>query len=509
MTEFTIKGFMLDPARLTEPLDLYKRYIEFCAEYGYNTLLWHFTDNHGCALRFPSRPELASPHAFTPEETRKLVDFAGSFNIDVIPEVECFGHTDYILNLKQYSHLRDNVPGSATQGICPFHDETREIMTDLFKDTAEIFSSEYIHAGLDEVSFGSHPLTRERLKDKKKWELFAEYVAWVHSVIQDQEKTMMMWGDHLLDDRKGNEVLDTEAYSSEMADLISRDIILVDWHYSAQPDPATVIYLLEKGFRVIGGTAAVCYGTTAVPRQRNIDNIKNFTRIGARTDNDNFLGLIHTVWCPWRTLPGTILFPLALGGACLENNGEEPEGFRTLFSEKTFKTQSPALSEAIEKAYTFMHHTSELGRKVPSCSSDLEGVTRDQINEDAEMSRRAETVLGLLRSAEADITENSDLFNDLVFSFKYLSAIGGLTGRFQGEFRVKEILPLLKKLYAEGIAQWDRNRFPFRPDLNDQPQAYTWDDCPLAKLKKGIEYLESLGEPGTEISGLPDTHMPD
>ena len=46
-----LKGFMIDAARLVESCSYYHRLIDFCAEWGYNTIVFRLTDDEGCALR--------------------------------------------------------------------------------------------------------------------------------------------------------------------------------------------------------------------------------------------------------------------------------------------------------------------------------------------------------------------------------------------------------------------------------------------------------------------------
>jgi N-acetyl-beta-hexosaminidase len=53
-----IRGFMIDAARTVERMDHYYRFIDFCAEWGFNTLIFRLTDDEGSAYQFQSHPEL-------------------------------------------------------------------------------------------------------------------------------------------------------------------------------------------------------------------------------------------------------------------------------------------------------------------------------------------------------------------------------------------------------------------------------------------------------------------
>jgi len=69
------------------------------AEWGLNTLWWHFADDEGFTLKLSGHPELASPRALSKAKMKRLLDKAGQLGIDVVPEVESLGHTRWITAL--------------------------------------------------------------------------------------------------------------------------------------------------------------------------------------------------------------------------------------------------------------------------------------------------------------------------------------------------------------------------------------------------------------------------
>ena len=127
MPPLPIKGWMIDAARLPEPLSNYRRWIDFCADWGFNTILFRLVDDQGSALRFKSHPELITHlHAYTTEELTELVVYASGRGIEMIPEVESFGHTGYITRSPQLAGLLDADPGSGSPftGVIPNHPQT-------------------------------------------------------------------------------------------------------------------------------------------------------------------------------------------------------------------------------------------------------------------------------------------------------------------------------------------------------------------------------------------------
>jgi hypothetical protein len=104
-----IRGLMVDAGRVPELMEYYRRVIEFCADWQLNTLQFRLADDQGSALRFTSVPDLLThKDAFTPEQLMGLADYAKAHGVDLIPELESFGHTGYITRSSAYAHLLDS-----------------------------------------------------------------------------------------------------------------------------------------------------------------------------------------------------------------------------------------------------------------------------------------------------------------------------------------------------------------------------------------------------------------
>jgi hexosaminidase len=145
-----IHGFMLDAARLMETMDYYHTFLDFCAQWKINSVVFRLTDDQGCALQFTSHPELLyQKNALTIDEMHELVQYAVERNIQLIPEIESLGHCSYITQIPEYSHLDDTRPDDPewATGLPPLHKQVMAIFKDLYQETLEIFNSPYLHAG--------------------------------------------------------------------------------------------------------------------------------------------------------------------------------------------------------------------------------------------------------------------------------------------------------------------------------------------------------------------------
>src|SRR5580658_2052731 len=132
-----MRGLMVDAGRVPESLEYYRRVIEFCADWELNTLHFRLADDQGSALRFTSAPDLVNHrNAFKPEELRALAEYAQSHGIDLIPELESFGHTGYITRSPAYTHLLDSNPQGSAEftGMIPVHPDTLQLFDKLYRE---------------------------------------------------------------------------------------------------------------------------------------------------------------------------------------------------------------------------------------------------------------------------------------------------------------------------------------------------------------------------------------
>src|ERR1700747_2003592 len=151
----TMRGLMVDAGRVPESIDYYRRVIEFCADWELNTLHFRIADDQGSALRFTSVADLLThKNAFTSEQLKSLADYARSHGVDLIPELESFGHTGYITRSATYAHLLDDSAQGRSEftGIIPVSPEALHLFDTLYREVASIFPSIYFHGGCDEVA---------------------------------------------------------------------------------------------------------------------------------------------------------------------------------------------------------------------------------------------------------------------------------------------------------------------------------------------------------------------
>lgn len=318
---------MLDAARFVESMDYYRRFIDFCAEWNINAVIFRLTDDQGCALKFRSHPELVThPNALKPEDAAALSRYAAGRGIELIPEIQSFGHSHYITKTPEHADLDDQSPGGYewANAMIPLHPKTMQILGDLYAETADLFPSRFLHAGCDETNWGGSEFSRRLLATKTKTQVWGEYLNALNSKIQALGREMIIWDDMVLQ------------HDPAILDCLDREIILHDWEYK-DSDPAVISSRLStacgKGFRIIGGPA-LHWGKWG-PRvgQSQLYNIDAYAdaclkqNAGSKiskteSDDCNILGVIVTNWCPMRYIRDSIWDEIAYAAVAINEENE-------------------------------------------------------------------------------------------------------------------------------------------------------------------------------------------
>ena len=295
-----MRGLMLDAGRVPESLAYYRRVIEFCADWQLNTLQFRLADDQGSALRFTSVPDLMThKNAFAPDELKALAEFANAHGVDLIPELESFGHTGYITRSPAYAHLLDNQAQASTEftGVIPVNPETLKLFDQLYREVAAIFPSTYLHGGCDEVNWGGSELSRKALQTKTRAQIWAEYINSLDQISRGLGKQFIVWGDVVL--HKEPEILGH----------LNKNIIIMDWNYwdnSSARIRETFLKVRDNGSRGIGAPALVNYKWGPRVGTEQLRNIDAYAEAYIEEPDPSSLGVILTNWVPSRYIQNSI-----------------------------------------------------------------------------------------------------------------------------------------------------------------------------------------------------------
>ncbi len=498
-----IFGFAIDAARQPESISTYKKTIDFLKDWGYNTILFRITDNQGTAIKFESHPELIHlPDAFSKKEISGLVEYAETMGIQIIPEIESFGHAGYITAVEEYRKLNDFKIGGTddTFSLCPVNNTAFQIVADLYREVAELFNSKYIHGGCDEVIWGGCKLSQEALSKKTHPAIWAEYVNRLNQAANNLGKEFMIWGDHVL--RKELGILDN----------INKDIIILDWEYSEKKDdklleinkPAS-----EKGFRLIGCPALIWGKWLLRPGKEQLRNLEAFTEIYGESKNENSFGMILTNWCPLRFLSNSFFDFLAYASVSFFYDFEKArENAFKLFVEEHYGAEwDPSWRELFYLAYNIILPRWKSSHRLEGPFIQLPWVDETTLLEAVNGPDSSIPYFGnffMLLDSQADkVKKNYCDYEAFALSFKYyrntyerISSIKELKAK---NSNIEEFMGTIKKIAAEDRCllekiddAWDTTR-----NISSEMKKKEDPHCPgnqqiWPAMRKGAEFSAEL-----------------
>jgi hypothetical protein len=262
------------------------------AKMGINVLVAEVNSDYA----YVSHPELRGEDPISKAGARSLAQTCREHGIRPIPQFQCLGHQSWkavtFPLLTQYPQF-DETPGQYpdNEGIycrswCPQHPEVNPIVFDLFDELLEAFEADALHVGMDEVFLiGSEHCSRCKGWDPAK--LFARATNDYHvHLVGKRGVEMLMWGDRLLDDRTtGYGEWEAARNGTHPAiDVIPRDIVICDWHYTLRDEYPSVPLFLQKGFRVWPGG------------WREVEAVEALIDYAQQHADERMLGYLCTTW---------------------------------------------------------------------------------------------------------------------------------------------------------------------------------------------------------------------
>ncbi len=167
---FKWRGVHLDVCRHFFPVEFVKKYIDMLSMYKINTFHWHLTDDQGWRIEIKKHPKLTEISAwrteedgkvyggfYTQDQIRDVVQYAKKHYITIVPEIEMPGHAVAVLSA--YPELSctggpfkvETHWGVFEDVFCAGNEKTFDFLQDVLSEVIDLFPSELIHIGGDEV----------------------------------------------------------------------------------------------------------------------------------------------------------------------------------------------------------------------------------------------------------------------------------------------------------------------------------------------------------------------
>jgi hypothetical protein len=449
----SINGLLLDCARVVERHEYYFKLVDFMADWGMNWLMLHLCDDHGLAVALPGFESLASPFALSANEIRRLVAHARSRGIELVPELETFGHTRYLTDADEYADIRTmrkrKVLGQ--NAVDPRHPKTFKVMEKLIRATGKLFPSRYLHIGCDEVDLREYHRRHPGLDPASTW---TEYVNRMIGMAREAGKEPLIWADHLIHD-------------SAISARVRKDVTVVWWDYFPRPPRKDLRNLRTAGFKEILVTpSTACCWYRFLPTEAALNNVDSMARYVAE---EKSLGILNSVWCPFRYLQGAMYYGIAYAAEQTRCGGTMSRTeFNRQFAERMFGLPFTAKVKSFFALWPRLHINDKMTYRIMDRDHDLPaGMRKEYARVNAAWWRVRTLGESIQPRRNQDVWEEMRVAGDaagLCSEWMSLRQSGSLDYA-----RMRAYNKLLRETRCHSSRIWDRTRYPEDP-LKTQPR---------------------------------------
>ncbi|XP_053565755.1 hexosaminidase D [Bombina bombina] len=262
---------------------------------GANGLLIEYEDT------FPYCGQLASlqaVHAYSPQEIAEILQLAKLHRLEVIPLVQTFGHMEFVLKHREFSHLRE-VP-AYPNSLNPHREESHQLLQAMISQMMALHPGvRWLHIGSDEVYYlgeGEESQQQRSELSLSVEDIFLSHLRAVaaHVVTSYPGVTPIAWDDML----RG---ASAQALAESGVPQLVEPMI---WDYTPNLDVENQIALVNKyrecGFQKIWFASAF-KGATGANQQmthigHHLENNKRWLQVAQRIPRVMLRGLALTGW---------------------------------------------------------------------------------------------------------------------------------------------------------------------------------------------------------------------
>ncbi len=212
------RGFMLDVSRCKVPTmkELF-RLIDLLALIGYNELQLYIEHT----FRFQDHETVwkdASP--VSPEEVQQIDRYCSERFIELVPNLNSFGHFERWLCHPAYKHMAECPDGFVRQEPYIKRDhgttlkpnqQSLDFIDSLYAEYLPNFSSKSFNVGLDEPWELGQGWSKQEVQATSKGAVYLRHLEGIRSLVEKHGKNMQFWADVLLEDPQNAKLLDKHA----------------------------------------------------------------------------------------------------------------------------------------------------------------------------------------------------------------------------------------------------------------------------------------------------------
>jgi hypothetical protein len=271
MNKFEMKACMIDISRFRVPkVERMKIMLKNIAGAGYDTVFFNIEHT----FKIPDHPSIGfEADGYDMKNFEDINRYAAGLELSLVPLIQSFGHMFHILKWDEY----ENIAESDMKWSVSMSDASYKLIDDLYRRAAELFNSNYIHIGGDEVYDMATGKSAHLLKYATKENLFLNHILNLKDIAARYGKKIVLWGDMIQKD-------------PEVMKKLGSDTVVCYWNYDFKEMP--------ESYKNIDAKILVCPGTNTwksfFPRYDYA--LRNFQLMKERAEELHAFGFMITDW---------------------------------------------------------------------------------------------------------------------------------------------------------------------------------------------------------------------
>ncbi|MBB4080021.1 hexosaminidase [Lewinella aquimaris] len=336
---FSWRAFMLDEGRFFKGAEQVKLLLDEMAHLKMNVFHWHLVDDQGWRIEIKKYPLLteigskrkssqvgplkwespiqsAEPHEgfYTQEQIKEIVAYAQKRHITVVPEIEMPGHSSAAIAAYPWlgtakKEIEVPIRFGVSEDVYDVSDpKVIEFLTDVLDEVIELFPSEVIHIGGDEVKYthwNSSISVQEYMQENglvTPAELQVFFTNGISQYLQRKDRRMMGWNEIM-----GHQLHDYQDAAKTKSDQkLAESTVVHFW----KGDLELATQAAESGFEIVNSihsSTYLDYSYTSIP----LSKAYAFDPVPENLDpryNDNIIGTGCQMWGEWIPTDGQMHF---------------------------------------------------------------------------------------------------------------------------------------------------------------------------------------------------------
>ena len=284
-----LRGTMVDISHGPLPTEKeIERQIDFLARWKENQYYLYTEDS----IELKGYPLLDPDGRLSQDEVRQIVAYGRQRHIDVIPNLDLYGHQHDLFRIEKYSELSDEPHGTEFD---PRNPKVKVLLADWVNQFAELFPSPFVSIGFDET-FQIEQATKASGAAAAPAGLFVKQLTDVTRLFQDHGKHVMAYDDIMVK-------------FPQIIPQLPSGLIAVAWYYTSE-DPTYKRWLgplIANHIPHVVQPGVMSYDNIAPDYDTTFENIDTFLAAGRRS---GAIGLVNSVWAD----DAQLLFRMSLPG---------------------------------------------------------------------------------------------------------------------------------------------------------------------------------------------------